>query len=92
MDHGVFVCARDVLDNISDTVGLGSIQVLDESSNLDEGFAAGVFGPLVIARVRVRLTRRSGDNDIYPVGEGVQRGWVDAVSIKGEAAIPTDEG
>ena len=92
LNHGVFVYAWDVLEYIPDSVGLSSIQVLDESRNLDECLAAGVFDPLVPARIRIRLTWRTGDNEIYPIGEGVQGGRVDAVSIKGQFAVPTVKG
>ncbi len=74
LDHGVFVRTRNVLDNISDAADLGSVKVLDETGDLDEGFAAGAFGPFVFACIRVRLARRSGDNYVYALGEGVQGG------------------
>jgi hypothetical protein len=92
LDHGVFVRARDVLDNIPDAVGLGSVKMLDEAGDLDEGFAARVFGPLVFACIRVQLARRSGDTYVDAFGEGVEGGWVDAARIEGEAAVPADEG
>ena len=66
--------------------------MLDESSDLDEGFSAGVFGPLVFTRIRVRLARGAGYDDIYALGEGLQGGWADAVSVEEEAASLTDEG
>ena len=92
LDHGVFVCSRDVLNDVADSVGLGPVQVLDMSSDLDEGFAAGVFCPFVFTCIRVRLTRGPGYDDIYAFRQGLHGGWADAVSVEGEAAIPTDEG
>ncbi len=79
----MFVSAWNVLDFISDAGRLGTIQVLDESRHLDEGLAAEVFDPLVPSCIRVRPTGRASDNEVYPVGEGVQGGRVDAVSIEG---------
>ncbi len=48
LDDGVLVCARDVLNDTSDPVGLGPVRVLDESNDLDESFAAGSFVPLCL--------------------------------------------
>ena len=88
----MLVGAWDIFNNVSHPVGLGLVQVLDESRDLDEGFAAGVIGPLVLARIRVWLARGPGYNDVYAFREGLQGGWADAFSVEGEAVIPTDEG
>ncbi len=83
LNHGVLVSTWDVLDYISNAGRLGAIHVLDELRHLDEGLAAGVFDPLVPARILIRLTGRTGDNEVYPIGEGVQGDRVDAVGIEG---------
>ena len=92
LDHGVFVRARDVLDSIPDVAGLGLVKMLDEAGDLDEGFTAGVRGPFVLSCIRVRLARRSCDNYVDAVGEGVHGGWADAARVEGEAAVPANEG
>ena len=88
----MLVCAWDVFNNVSNPVGLGLVQVLNESGDLDEGPTAGVLGPLVFARIRVRLARGSSYDDVYAVGEGLETGWADAVGVEGESAVPADEG
>ncbi len=66
--------------------------MLDESDDLDEGPAAGVLGPFVFARIRVRMSRGSSYDDVYAVGEGLEGGWANAVGVEGESAVPADEG
>ncbi len=67
----MFVGARTVFDNVSDAGSLCVIQVLDESRDLGEGLASGVFGASVPARIRVWLTGWAGDDEVYPFWEGV---------------------
>ena len=56
---GVFVSSWDILQDVPNPIRLRGLEVCDESSDLDECFAAGVCEAFVFARNRVWLARGS---------------------------------
>ena len=62
--------------------------MLYESGDLYEGLASGVPRPSVLAGIGVWLAWGSSYDDVNAVGEGLERGRVDAVGIEGQAVVP----
>ncbi len=66
-DAGVLFSSRDVFEDVSHSLYLSEVEVLDEASDLKEGLAAGVGEAFVAACVGVWLAGRSCYDNIDAV-------------------------
>ena len=87
---GMFVGARDVFEDISHTLGLSEVEVLNKSSDLEKGLASWVSEAFVAASIRVWLAGRSCDDDVDAIWEVREYGGRKAVCVEWDPSVPVD--
>ena len=85
---GMFVGARDVFEDISHTLGLSEVQVLNKSSDLDKGLASWVSEAFVVSSIGVWLAGWSCDYDVDAIREVFQHGGRKAVCVEWDPSVP----
>ncbi len=84
----MFVGARDVFEDVSYSLGLSEVQVLNKSSDLDKGLASWVSEAFVATSIGVWLAGRSCDYDVDAIWELRQYGGREAVCVEWDSSVP----